>query len=131
MLSAVGCGAMSLTNVSIVSGSTFATSRAKPFASNKPSRKAPSARSYPHLLRSADLSAPIYAVHLTFTKGIHVSVHLKAIGSGNAEEASAAQETTETWNEDSFPAGSEGLAQRVTQAFNRAVKLCGAKEETF
>jgi hypothetical protein len=83
------------------------------------------------LLRSADLSASIYAVHLTFTKGIHVSVHLKAIGSGNAEEASAAQETTETWNEDSFPVGSEGAAQRVTQAFNRAAKLCGAKEEVF
>jgi hypothetical protein len=83
------------------------------------------------LLRSADLSAPIYVVHLMFTKSIHVSVHLKAIGSGNAEEASAAQETTETWNEDSFPAGSEGLAQRVTQAFNRAAKLCGAKEEVF
>ena len=45
-LSAPGCGAMSLTNVSIVSGSTFATSRAQPFASNKPSRKAPCARSY-------------------------------------------------------------------------------------
>ena len=83
------------------------------------------------LLRSADLSAPVYAVHVTFTKGIHVSVYLKAIGSGNAEEASAAQETTETWNEDSFPAGSEELAQRVTHALNRAVKLCGAKEETF
>ena len=83
------------------------------------------------LLKSSDLSAPTYAIHLTFTKGIHVSVHLKASGSGNAEEASAAQETTETWNEDSFPAGSEELAQRVTRAFTRAVNLCGAKEEAF
>jgi hypothetical protein len=83
------------------------------------------------LLRSADLAEPVYGVHLTFTKGIPVSVHLNAIGSENSEEASVSQETTETWNEDSITVGSEQLAQRVAQAFNRATKLCGAKEEAF
>ena len=83
------------------------------------------------LLRSAGLSEPVYSVYLTFTKGIPVSVHVKAIGSGNVKGASEAQEATETWNEASFAAGSEGLAQRVAQGFNRASKLCGAKEEVF
>ena len=83
------------------------------------------------LLRTAYLSESVYSVHLTFTKGIPVSVHLKALGSGDGEEASEARETTETWNEGRFAAGSEGLAQRVAQGFNRATKLCGAKEEVF
>ena len=83
------------------------------------------------LLRSAVLSEPVYSVHLTFTKGVPVNVHLKMIGSGNAHEASEGRETIETWNEGSFAAGSEGLAQRVAQGFDRASKLCGAKEEVF
>jgi len=85
----------------------------------------------PQLLKSAGVLDTTYAVHLTFTKRVNVSFRNTATGFGDGEQASTDQKGTDNWNEDSFPAGSEEIAQRVAQAFQRAVKLCGAKEEVF
>jgi hypothetical protein len=72
-----------------------------------------------------------YAVHLTFTKGIDVTFQLKAMGSGNGENATGGQRGTETWNNDSLPVGSEAIAERLARAFKHAATLCDAKKEVF
>jgi hypothetical protein len=72
-----------------------------------------------------------YAVHLTFNKSLDVSFQVKATGSGNGEEATSVQRGTDTWNNDSFPVGSEAIAERLARAFKHAATLCEAKKEVF
>ena len=72
-----------------------------------------------------------YTVHLNFTKGIRVSYRLKATGSGNGDRASSEDRGEGTWNNSSFPVGSEDTAYNLAKAFKHAATLCGAKKETF
>jgi len=85
----------------------------------------------PYLQYSGDQSDLGYSVHLTFTKGLDVSFQLKATGSANGEEATSVQRGTDTWNNDSFPVGSEEIAERLARAFKHAATLCDAKKEVF